>query len=219
MSMANRERFSQPRGIVTGAFAYKQTDEFAGKDGYYIRGDVFITVQDGKTKKIQEHRELRNLVVLDASILIARLMKDNSEPPHGVYALAVGTGDTGWDPMDPPAPTNTQRALYSELSRKTFADTQFIDSGGAPVAYPTKIVDFTTTYTESEAVGPLVEMGLLGGNISTNMSIKNPVSPPNGTYDDTVNLTSYETLVNYLTFPVVNKPATSTLTIVWRLTF
>lgn len=217
--MTNRERFSQPRGTVTGAFACKQADDFAGKDGYYIRGDVFITVTDGKTKEIQEHRELRNLVVLDASVLIARLMKDNSEPPHGIYALAVGTGDTGWDPMNPPAPTNTQRALYSELSRKTFANTQFIDSTGATVAYPTKIVDFTTTYTESEAVGPLVEMGLLGGNISTNMSIKNPVSPPNGTYDDTVDLTSYETLCNYLTFPVVNKPSTSTLSIVWRLTF
>ena len=217
--MANRERFPRPQGIVAGAFACRQADSFADKDGYYIRGDVFITVQDGKTKKVQEHRELRNLVVLDASILIARLMKDNSEPPHSIYALAVGTGDTGWDPMDPPSPTNTQRALYSELTRKTFSTTQFVDSAGSPVGYPTKIVDFTTIYTESEAVGPLVEMGLLGGNISTNMSVKNPVSPPNGTYDDTVDLTNYETLCNFLTFKVVNKPATSTLSIVWRLTF
>lgn len=217
--MTNRERFPKPQAIVAGAFACRQSDSFVDKDYYYIRGDVFITVKDGKTQEVQDHRELRNLVVLDASILIARLMKDNSEPSFGIYALAVGTGDTGWDPMNPPSPTNTQRALYSELTRKTFASTQFVDSAGSPAGYPTKIVDFTTTYTESEAVGPLVEMGLLGGDISTNMSVKNPVSPPNGTYDDTVDLTSYETLCNFLTFAVINKPATSTLTIVWRLTF
>ena len=37
-------------------------------------------------------------------------------------------------------------------------------------------------------------------------------------YDPTVDLTAFETEINYLTFPVVNKPATSTWTIVWRLT-
>lgn len=184
-----------------------------------IRGDVFITLRDGKTGEEQDRRELRNLIVKDASILVARLMKDNAEPPKGTYVLAVGTGDTGWNPLAPPAPTNTQRALYSELTRKTFSQTQFIDAGGVPTAIPTNVVDFSTVYTESEAVGPLVEMGLIGGNISTNLSIRNPVVPPNGPYNPLVDLTTKETLINYLTFPVINKPATSTLEIVWRLTF
>lgn len=182
------------------------------------KGEVFMILRDARTGEIQETRR-HNLVVKDASILLARLMKDSQEPPHGAYVLAVGTGDVGWNPMSPPAPTDTQRALYGELTRKTFVDTQFIDAGGLPVAYPTNVVDFTTTYTESEAVGPLVEMGLVGGNISSNMSVRNPVVPPNGPYDPTKDLTLYETLVNYLTFPVINKPATSTLTITWRLTF
>lgn len=186
---------------------------------YYIRGDVFITLRDGTSGEVQDERALRNLVVLDASILIARLMKNSAEPPHGIYALAVGTGDVGWNPLAPPAATATQRSLYSELTRKTFTNTQFINSVGAPVAYPTKVVDFTTTYSESEAVGPLDEMGLLGGNVSSNMAIRNPVLPANGAYDPTVDLTLKDTLVNYLTFPVISKPATSTLTIVWRLTF
>lgn len=184
-----------------------------------IRGDVFLTLRDGKSGEVQDHRELRNLIVKDASILVARLMKDNVEPTKGVFVLAVGTGDTGWNPLAPPAPTNTQRALYSELTRKTFSQTQFIDAGGVPTAIPTNVVDFSTIYTESEAVGPLVEMGLLGGNISTNLSIKNPVLPPNGPYNPLVDLTTKETMVNYLTFPVISKPATSTLEIVWRLTF
>ena len=183
-----------------------------------IRGDVFFTMRDGKTGEVW-FQEKRNLVVKDASILIARLVKDNQEPSKGAYVLAVGSGDVGWDPMSPPAATDTQRSLYSEITRKTFTTTQFVDSGGLPVGYPTNIVDFTTIFTESEAVGPLVEMGLIGGNISTNMAVKNPVIPPNGTYDPTVDLTTFETLLNYLTFPVINKPATSTLEITWRLSF
>lgn len=216
--MKGKEKLTPPSENKL-ALAVRSMAEENMSTGYKIRGDVFFYLRDGETEELQDYRELRNLVVLDASILIARLMKDSQEPPFGAYALAVGTGDVGWDPMAVPAPTNTQRSLYSELARKTFADTQFIDSGGVPTAIPTNVVDFTTTFTESEAVGPLVEMGLLGGNISTNLAVKNPVLPPNGAYDDTVDLTTFETQLNYLTFAVINKPATSTLTIVWRLTF
>lgn len=194
---------------------------------YYIRGDVFFYLKEGGDQerdpfwyyKATPDYELRNLVVLDASILVARLMKDNAEPPHGILALAVGTGDVGWNVLSPPAPTVTQRSLYSELARKTFTNTQFIDGAGVPTAIPTHVVDFTTTFAESEAVGPLVEMGLLGGNISTNMAVRNPVLPPNGPYNPAVDMSLFDTQINYLTFPVISKPPTSTITVVWRLTF
>ena len=186
--------------------------------GYKIRGDVFFKLRDGKTGELQEERHLKNVVTLDASVLIARLVRDPSEPAHGAFCLAVGTGDTGWNPMAPPAATNTQRSLYAELTRKTFTNTQFIDGGGAPTAIPTPVIDFSCTLSESEGVGPLVEMGILAP-LSSNMAVQNPVLPPNGPYDPTRDLTNYDTLVNALFFPVVNKPATSTLTIVWRLTF
>lgn len=185
---------------------------------YAIRGDVFLKVRDGQTGALQYEWEKRNLIVRDASILVARLLKDNAEPPKGAFVLAVGTGDSGWNPLAPPAPTNTQRSLYSELTRKTFSTTQFIDAGGIPTSIPTNVVDFTTIFTESEAVGPLVEMGILGGNISTNLSVRNPVTPANGPYVATVDLTTKETMINYLTFPVISKPATSTLEITWRIT-
>lgn len=194
-----------------------------------LKGEVFMVMRDGATGEIQEERHLKNLVVRDASILVARLLKDNAETVsplgaiHGAFVLAVGTGDSGWDLQDPPAPTDTQRALYSELTRKRFQTTTFVDPGGLPVGFPTNVVDYTTTFSESEAVGPLVEMALLGGCISTNMSVRNPVPTPYGpnsalAYDASHNLTMWETELNYLTFPVVNKPATSTLTITWRLT-
>lgn len=209
------EAFRAAKSTFSASLNGRHSEDFR----YKIRGDVFFRLHNATTGELEWEREHRNIVTLDASILIARLMKDSQEPPHGCFALAVGTGDVGWNPMAPPAPTNTQRSLYAELTRKTFSQTQFIDGGGSPTAIPTNVVDFETIYTESEAVGPLVEMGLLGGNVNSNLSIQNPVIPPNGPYDPLVDLTNFDTLVNYLTFPVVNKPATSTLTIVWRLTF
>jgi len=217
--MKNREAIPRPRDAGSPAFAVRPVCQEDFRGGYYVRGDVFFTLRDGSTGEIQEEREHRNLVVMDASILVARLMKDSQEPPHGIFALAMGTGDVGWNVMSPPAATNTQRSLYGEIARKTFADTQFLDAGAAPTAIPTNVVDFTTIFAEAEAVGPLVEMGLLGGNVNSNLSITNPVLPANGPYDASVDLTTKDTLVNYLTFPVINKPPTSTLTIVWRLTF
>jgi hypothetical protein len=214
MHMKRIERFRRAAGAFIAALSPRFEEDARCK----IKGEVFFTLRDAATGAVQDERRY-NLVVKDASILIARIMKDNAEPPHGVFCLAVGTGASGWNLQSPPAPTDTQRALWSELSRKTFATTAFIDGDGIPAGYPTHVVDFTTTFSESEAVGPLVEMGLLGGNVSSNLAVKNPVTPPNGPYDATVDLTTKETLVNYLTFPVINKPATSTLSIVWRLTF
>jgi len=214
--LIRREHFKPPANALKLGLGAHHEDHYPRSS---IRGDVIMWLRDGKTGELQEERVHRNLVVRDASILIARLLKDSQEAPHGAFALAIGTGDTGWDPMSPPAATDTQRSLYGELTRKTFTSTEFIDSGGSPTAIATNVVDFTTTFTESEAVGPLVEMGLIGGNVDSNMSVQKPVTPPNGAYDPLVDLAQYDTLINYLVFPVINKPATSTFTITWRLSF
>ena len=191
--------------------------------GYKIKGEVFYTLRDEASGQ-ETHGHIKNVVTLDAGVLIARLMKSTatanvSEPRFGVYALAVGTGDVGWNPMNPPPGNVYQRSLYNELARKTASSTNFIDSMGAVSGVPTNVVDFSFTFSTSEAVGPLTEMGLIGGDISTNMAVRNPVLPPNGPYDATVDLVGLDTLCNYITFPVINKPSTSSLSWIWRLTF
>jgi len=187
-----------------------------------LRGEVFWVMRDGKTGEIQDQGHITNVITIDASILVARLLKSGvvanvSEPKFGIYALAVGIGDVGWDPMNPPSGQPTQRSLYDEIGRKQVATSNFIDSFGAISAKPTNVVDYTTIFAESEAVGPLVEMGLLGGDIDTNMAITNPILPPNGLYDPTVDVRVKDALVNYVTFKVINKPATSTLGWTWRV--
>lgn len=192
---------------------------FRFKDGYQgPKGEVFLTLEDADGN-VLEDRHFNNVITQDFSILVARLCKDSLEPRHGVFMLAVGTGDSGWDLQNPPAATDTQRSLYNEIDRKAFSETIFRDSGGSPSSIPTNIVDFKTVFTETEAVGPLVEMGLLGGDVNQDTGVQNPVLPPNGAYDDTEDLTGQDTLANYFTFPVINKPAGSTLTLVWRITF
>lgn len=187
-------------------------------------GEVFWELRDGRTGELQGSGRRKNIVTRDASILVARLMKSPptpnvSEPRFGCFALAVGTGDVGWDLQNPPVATSTQRSLYNELARKQFQVTEFVDDEGAISGIPTHVVDFTTTFSESEAVGPLVEMGILGGDVDSNMAVRNPILPPNGIYDPLVDVVGKDMLVNYLTFAVINKPATSTLGWTWRLTF
>lgn len=210
--------FKKASDAVKSKFMSMYHDKFSR-----IKGEVFWSLRDSRTGyTLKGH--IKNIVTLDASILLARFMKgtgtavaNTCEPGFGVYALAVGTGDVGWNPLNPPPATNTQRSLYNELSRKAIASTSFITASGTISGVPTNVVDFTTTFAESEAVGPLTEMGLIGGDNSTNMAILNPVLPPNGPYDPTVNVVNKDCLINMLTFPVINKPATSTFSLTWRL--
>jgi hypothetical protein len=98
------------------------------------------------------------------------------------------------------------------------------DALGAISTVPTRIVDFTTVFNEGEAVGALNEMGLLSPK-SLNPATTTPILDGGGDpvafpeYDEELNLTNYDILINYLTFPVINKPSQSVLAITWRLTF
>lgn len=206
-----RGYFSGVRKLGVG---WSNMDSYSGP-----KGEIFYEMHDAVTGELIEAKHIQNVVTRDLSILLARLAKDSIEPSHGIFALAMGTGDTGWDLQNPPAATNTQRSLYAEIARKTFASTNFIDSGGATSAIPTNIVDFTTTFTATEAVGTLVEMGLLGGDVSDDLGTTNPITPPNGPFDESTDVRGKDTLCNYLTFPVINKPASATLTITWRISF
>lgn len=189
-----------------------------------LKGEIFWELADAKTEKVIRKGHFPNIVTRDASILIARLMKsppvaNTSTPKFGVFALAVGTGDVGWDPLNPPAANRNQRSLFNEIARKQMSSSSFIDEDGNISSIPTNIVDFTAVFSESEAVGALTEMGIIGGDVDTNMAVRNPILPPNGTYDPTVDVTGKDLLGNYKTFGAISKPAGTTLGFTWRFTF
>lgn len=189
--------------------------------GVRCKGRVMFHMIDARTGDVQIDRAQDNVVTLDASLLVAALIKDPQEPAHGINMLAIGTGALG-ALLNPDAPPREQRRLNEEIARKTFAETTFRDANGAASAIRTNVVDFTTIYGESEAVGPLNEMGLVS-TISNNTAIinNNPNFAGQGgqPYDPTIDTSQYDMLVNYLTFAVISKPATSILSITWRLQF
>ena len=159
--------------------------------------------------------ERHNVVTNDASILVAWLMKDKAGPTGSATSLAVGSGDGGWDAQAPPAAADTQRVLENELFRKAFSSTSFIDGVGAVSAVPTNKVDFTTTFAEAEAVGAWLEMGIVGGNA--------PAGPAAGTSivaaGGDASAANVDILINYLTFPIINKPNGATFSLTWRISF
>lgn len=214
--MRHDDKLGTPRqGIKLGAHAH-YSDALGGAKGRFL-----IEMKDARTGEVLHYEEKDNVITKDGGILAAICFASGTTGAPGISMLSVGTGATG-PLLNPDAPTNNQRKLNSELSRKAFSSVTFRTAAGvASTTGPTNIVDFTTTFNESEAVGPLNEMGLIrplnpgGAPAVPNLNGGNPFP----FYDATVNVTLCDVLVNYLTFAVISKPSTAILTITWRLTF
>lgn len=210
-----KDTFSRAKDAFRLGMGLLHRDSF--ETGTRVKGEVFIEMRDARTGKLLHQDYRKNIITLDASLLVAILTRDPDSRTHGINMLAVGTGATG-ALLSPNAPDNRQRKLNAEIQRKPFTSTTFRDGTGTAVAYPTNVVDYTATFGEAEAVGPLTEMGLLS-TISANPSILNPNPDTFPTRTTTVDVSDYDILVNYLTFAVVTKPSTAVLTITWRLTY
>lgn len=207
-----REKVNPPSSAFKMGMGFRHEDKFRAPKGKFI-----LHMVDSKTGEVLEHWEKDNIITHDAGILTARLFRDNAEPNHGVNMLAIGTGATG-ALLSPDAPSADQRKLNVEIERKPFSSTTFRNPSGVAVAYPTNIVDFTTTYGEAEAVGALNEMGILC-TISDNTTVTNHNPNAYPIRDTSLDITPYDVLVNYLTFGVVVKPSSAILTLTWRLSF
>ena len=184
------------------------------------------TIKDAK--EIIAEKDVKNLIVDKASELMAcRLAPGSHTGPgntgsaegtfliDGLQYLAVGVGilkdptktydkitnpvDTSkWDLQNPLVEALTDTKLRGEIFRKEFTSWSFVAADGSDSETPTNILKLVTTFYETEAVGPLTEMGLYGGNAD---------DWNNGAGKDT----GY--MFNYKTFAVWNKPADARLTI------
>ena len=181
-----------------------------------LKGEVFIEMVDAESGEVLHKEHRQNVITLDAGILVALLLRDPDSRTHGFNMLSVGTGASG-ALLSPNAPDPRQRKLNAEIARKPWSSTTFRNADGDAVAIPTNIVDYTCTFDEGEAVGPLNEMGIQS-TISANPAITNPNPNVFPNRDVTLDLTLYDILGNYLTFSVISKPNTARLTITWRIT-
>jgi len=187
------------------------------KCGLRLKGEIFMKLGNNLTREDTVNnpdRHIKNTIVDIASNLIASwAFMSNTGDPHpvtwGIKTLAVGTGNPLWDPLNPPAESSTQTTLVTEFYRKTFDNVTYVNPiTFLPQTDRSNIIDFSTTFLAAEAVAPLVEMGLFGGNYSANNGSGSNATVAGG-----------GTMVNAKNFPVISKPATATLQILWRLTF
>lgn len=179
---------------VTGGFSMKVSDSLGGLKSGRIFGRMEHA--DGSVDLF----DFQNKVTAMAGIVLARLVKDNREADlYGAQYLALGQGDSGWDPQNPPDPSGEETRLESEVIRKEFSSREFIDIDGNVSVAPTNTIDLTAIFGSGEAVAPLMEMGIIGGDGTS--------APYSGS------------LMTIRNFKVINKPTASIFTIVYRCTF
>ena len=105
------------------------------------------------------------------------------------------------------------------MFRKGFTSVVYRNTDGTLSNVPTNIVDFTTTFESADAVGSLTEMGLMSTKTGAGSTDFDQLTDTFPNRDLTIDITTKDILVNYLTFPVINKPSGAILAITWRLTF
>ncbi|AKG36078.1 hypothetical protein VK70_17195 [Paenibacillus durus ATCC 35681] len=165
------------------------------------KGFVSIYLHRGalEHRDIVQELHIKNLIVANASKFIARRMRPGASWGTGITHLEVGTG-FGTGTAQAPQPENPlQVALRTPLFRKAITSWTYLDASGVATAVETNIFKLTTNFTESEANGALVEMGLFGG-------------------DAEITLGSGQ-MFNYKSVPVITKNNTMQLTIDWKLSF
>src|SRR5271166_2181163 len=149
-----QERFNKPVERNAFGLGLVEHDSLEPK----MEGHLFAVLkfQDGR----EEIRDMgKNIITSAASVLLARLMQDNTTPAYGAFGLAVGTGNIAWNPSNPPPATAAQTQLENELFRKQFQSINFTNNGVVSPT-PTNVIDCTTFFVESEANGALDEMGI-----------------------------------------------------------
>jgi hypothetical protein len=184
------------------------------------KGDVLgiLTYPDGREEVVIDKS---NVYTLDGGVLAAILFSNNLGASHSrhINVLAVGSGASG-SSASPDIADYRQRKIEVPVYKKTFSSVYYRTPEGQISTVPTNIVDFTTTFEASEANGALTEMGLMASlntsNLPSDFNQSSDVFPERDTTSD---LLSTDILVNYLTFPVINKPNGAVLAITWRLTF
>lgn len=189
-------RFKEKGKIEAAGFvhAYQHTEDFD-----------FVKIGDGENqgylipKGVMAERHMKNLIVGSASNLMARRMVPGTSWGAGIGYLEVGTGVGTGTTQAPQGEDASYTALRVPLARKAISSWTYLDASGNPTASVTNVVQYTTTFIETEAIGALVEMGLFGGDATTTLG------------------SGY--MFNYKTFPVWNKQSGMKLTVIWNITF
>jgi hypothetical protein len=142
---------------------------------------------------------VRNAIVLDCRLLLATLM-GGPATGKGIQGMRVGQGLDSWDTSGPPAPTPKQKALVDPqpfLLKKSDLQIDFID-GATVSGTPTNRIQIVATLGPNVPPWPDPPTGHASGNLRE--------------FGLVGEIDGAETLINYVTHPVIVKDPASTLT-------
>ncbi len=159
---------------------------------------------DGSGQVVWDRGWKSNAIVGDCRKLLATFMGGTS-PSLGIQGLRVGMGLDSWDATGTPAATASQAALVDVHSFKVLPANLQIDflDGGTVSPNPTNRLQIVAT------LGPHVPSWPDGNHVTSNLREFGLIGSLNGA----------ETLINYVTHPVIVKDPLSTLTRTIWLTF
>lgn len=165
--------------------------------------DPKFGVMDFSNIEITDELFERNLIVQQASVLMAERMAPGNTGTAGIGYLAVGTGFGNGTSTAPQAEDPTYVQLRAEAFRKAITSWTYLDGSGNPIGTPPNgvgVLQLTTTFAATEANVAIVEMGLFGGSATT---------------------TANSGLIfNYKVVGAWNKTQSSgALTVIWTITF
>jgi len=192
--MNAHEKISTPQGFIS---AYLHTGE--GVEFVQLSEDPMHGYFRIPKKSILFERHTKNLIVTKASQFMAKRMRPGTNWGNGITHLELGSGVGTGTLQNPQPETIAQTNLREPFVRKPITSWTYLDSNKQPTASETNVIQLSTLFTEEEANGSIVEMGLFGGDAT-----------------DTIG-TGY--MFNYKVFPVITKGNTMQLTIIWTLTF
>lgn len=166
--------------------------------------------------------EAKNLIVNSSAFLFSRMLLNSLEPSFGVWGLAIGaggSGQNGWSATQQPDPVVTNNAMVSEILRKQFSSSTFLDANGNPTSAITTTIQVQTILnaTTDNITQPIREMGLIGGG-TTSAAAGGPTNMQTAPYFDPNNpIANSIILLNYKTLPSFSLPPNISVAIDWSL--
>ena len=162
-----------------------------------LHGMYHDVLRDPHGRVIWDRGWVSNTIVTTFRNLLATFVGGVS-PTVGITGLRVGQGVDAWDTTGPPAPTPAQTALVDPnpyLGPKAALQINYL-SGGNVSASPTNRLQIVAT------LGPNMPTWPDANHVAANLREFGLVGTLNGA----------ETLMNYVTHPVIVKDPASTLT-------
>ena len=156
-----------------------------------------IIYKDGRKEIVEWNK---NIIVRNLGILVARMLKGDSQTGIGYWA--IGSGNSSWDVV-PVAADVEDTSLVVEFARKIIPAEaiNYIDDNNLVSVTPTNRLEIVLTFDDDEAVGTWREFAIFAGNATATLNSGTNINKKN---HGRIDKTSDMTIIRQMRFTFVN---------------